>query len=286
MRSEHLYHPFSVSFETLDEYNKSEHQHSFFELVYIISGKGRQCINQFKFDYHAGHLFLITPQDCHSFEIDETTEFFFLRFNDIYIKSKALQVENVSRLEYILHNANHKPGCILKNQSDKGLVKPMVEALLRELVNKDIYDREITEHLVNTIIVIVARNIAKYLPEQVYMSSDQKIVDILNYLQRNIFDPGKTRASVVSEHFGISEHYLGKFFKKHSGQTMQSYLNNYRSSLIEHRLKHSDKRMNEIVVEMGFTDESHLNKFFKNQKGISPTDYRKAILANKMSTAV
>ena len=286
MRSEHLYHPFSVSFETLDEYNKSEHQHSFFELVYIISGKGRQCINQFKFDYHAGHMFLITPQDCHSFEIEETTEFFFLRFNDIYIKSKALQVENVSRLEYILHNANHKPGCILKNQSDKGLVKPMVEALLRELVNKDIYDREITEHLVNTIIVIVARNIAKYLPEQVDMSSDQKIVDILNYLQHHIFDPGKTRASVVSEHFGISEHYLGKFFKKHSGQTMQSYLNNYRSSLIEHRLKHSDKRMNEIVLEMGFTDESHLNKFFKNQKGISPTDYRKAILANKISSAV
>jgi AraC-like DNA-binding protein len=276
MQSQHLYTPFSVSFEKMQEYTKREHQNSFFELVYILSGKGKQCINNYKFDYHQGHMFLITPQDCHSFDIEESTEFFFLRFNDIYIKSKGIHVENVERLEYILHNANHKPGCILKNQSDKGLVRPVVEALIREAINRDIYDREITTQLVNTIIVVVARNIAKYLPEKVDMSSDQKIVDILNYLQSNIYEPEKTRASAVSLHFGISEHYLGRFFKKHSGQTMQSYLNAYRTTLIEHRLKHSDKRMNEIVLELGFTDESHLNKFFRNQKGLSPSDYRKA----------
>ena len=282
MQSEHLYRPFSVSFEKMEEYTKQEHQHSFFELVYILSGKGRQCINNYNFDYHPGHMFLITPQDCHSFEIEESTEFFFLRFNDIYIKSKGIHVENVERLEYILHNANHKPGCILKNQSDKALVKPVVEALIREAINRDIYDKEITAQLVNTIIVVVARNIAKYMPEQVDMSSDQKIVDILNYLQSNIYEPEKIRASAVSLHFGISEHYLGRFFKKHSGQTMQSYLNNYRTTLIEHRLKHSDKRMNEIVLELGFTDESHLNKFFRNQKGLSPREYRKTFQNNAL----
>jgi len=282
MQSEHLYRPFSVSFEKMEEYTKQEHQHSFFELVYILSGKGKQCINNYNFDYQPGHMFLITPQDCHSFEIEESTEFFFLRFNDIYIKSKGIHVENVERLEYILHNANHKPGCILKNQSDKALVKPVVEALIREAINRDIYDKEITAQLVNTIIVVVARNIAKYMPEQVDMSSDQKIVDILNYLQSNIYEPEKIRASAVSLHFGISEHYLGRFFKKHSGQTMQSYLNNYRTTLIEHRLKHSDKRMNEIVLELGFTDESHLNKFFRNQKGLSPREYRKTFQNNAL----
>ena len=30
-------------------------------------------------------MFLITPQDCHSFDIHTTTKFFFIRFNDIYI---------------------------------------------------------------------------------------------------------------------------------------------------------------------------------------------------------
>jgi AraC-like DNA-binding protein len=38
-------------------------------------------------------------------------------------------------------------------------------------------------------------------------------------------------------------------------------------------------RMNEIASEMGFTDESHLNKFFRKQRGMSPTAYRKRLVA-------
>lgn len=274
MKKMNLYEPFSVSFETLDECPLQEYRHSFFELVYILSGTGKQCINQHTIDYQPGHLFLITPHDCHSFDIDTTTQFFFLRFNDIYIKSKSLQTENIQRLEFILQNANHKPGCILKNQTDKNLVRPIVEAIIREAVNRDLYDREITQQLVNTLIVIVARNIAKYLPEKINENPDEKIVDILHYIQTNIYEPEKIRTEVISKHFGISEHYLGRYFKKHCNETLQSYITNYKTTLIEHRLKHSDKRMNEIVSELGFTDESHLNKFFKRQKGVSPKIFR------------
>jgi AraC-like DNA-binding protein len=57
---------------------------------------------------------------------------------------------------------------------------------------------------------------------------------------------------------------------------MQQYITGYRIKMIEHRLMHSDMRMGEIVTELGFTDESHLNKFFRKQKGISPTVFRKS----------
>jgi len=274
MLRENLYEPFSVSFETLDEYPHRGNRHSFFELVYILSGTGRQCINKHQLAYHPGHMFLITPQDCQLFEIESTTQFFFLRFNDVYIKNKTWQMENIRHLEFILQNANHKPGCILKNQTDKSLVRPVVEAMIREAVNKDLYDQEIIQQLVNTLIVIVARNIAKYLPEKINGNSDEKIVAILNYIQTNIYEPEKVRTEVISRHFSISENYLGRYFKKHCNETMQSYINNYKATLIEHRLKHSDKRINEIVSELGFTDESHLNKFFKNQKGLSPKVFR------------
>ncbi|RVU00323.1 AraC family transcriptional regulator [Mucilaginibacter limnophilus] len=274
MTREHLYEPYSVSFETLDTFPKREHRHTFFELVHIIEGTGRQCINKHTFDYIAGHMFLLTPQDCHMFEIETTTRFFFLRFNNIYIRSENLQTESIRHLEYILQNASHEPGCILRNQTDKTLVKPVVDALLRETSGRDLFDKEITRQLVNTLIVVVARNIAKYLPQHIDMASDKKIVNILNYLQQHIYQPEMLRAENVSKHFGLSEHYLGKFFKKHVGQTLQSYINTCRISLIEHRLKHSDKRMNEIVSELGFTDESHLNKFFRSHKGISPKAYR------------
>jgi AraC-like DNA-binding protein len=278
MNKEHLYQPFEIIYKKLDECPKGEHKHMFFELVYILSGTGVQCINENKFDYRAGHMFLITPQDCHSFEIETTTEFFFLRFNDIYIKSKAFQPEDVERLEDILSNANNQPGCILKNLSDKTLVKPITEAIIREYVNRDIYNKELIQQLVNTLIVVVARNIAKYLPDAVNQKTEEKAMDIINYIQKNIYRPEQLRTEIMSSHFGISETYLGKYFKKHTEETIQQYIARHRLKLIEARLKFSDKRINEIAEEFGFTDESHFNKFFRNQNGVSPGQYRKAIL--------
>ncbi len=57
---------------------------------------------------------------------------------------------------------------------------------------------------------------------------------------------------------------------------IQHFIANYKIRLIEHRLKFSDRRINEIAFEFGFADESHLNKFFKKHKSLSLTQYRKA----------
>jgi len=277
MIREILYEPYSIKFATLDEGPETEHKHSFFELVYIQSGTGTQCINNSTSKYHPGHMFLLTPDDCHSFDIATTTEFVFLQFNDIYIKNNGLLSENIRRLEYILQNANHQPGCILKNLPDKTLVKPIVEAIIREYVNRDLYNQELVHQLVNTLIIIVARNIAKYLPEQVNVTTEEKTIDILQYIQHNIYYPEKLKAERISDNFGISNAYLGRYFKKHTNETMQQYITNYKTKLIEHRLKFSDKRINEIANEFGFTDESHLNKYFRKQIGKSPKAYRNLV---------
>lgn len=76
MRREDLYEPYTIEFATVNEGSKKAHKHSFFELVYIVEGTGVQCINKNQFDYHQGHLFLITPEDCHSFDVATPTTFF------------------------------------------------------------------------------------------------------------------------------------------------------------------------------------------------------------------
>ena len=52
---------------------------------------------------------------------------------------------------------------------------------------------------------------------------------------------------------------------------------NYKMKMVESRLLHTDMRINEIVAELGFTDESHLNKLFRKYKGVSPTEFRKRL---------
>ena len=275
MKRENLHQPFEISFNELGESLLKEHDHTFFELVYILSGTGIQWINDNKFQYHDGHLFMITPGDSHSFEIRTTTKFINIKFNDIYIHSTVFGAENIQRLEFILQHANHQPGCILRNKTDKLLVKPIIEAIIREYVNRNLYSKEIIAQLINTIIIVVARNIAMFLPEQVNEYSEEKALNILQYIQTNIYQPDKIKTRTISQHFGISESYLGRYFKKYTNETMQQYILNYKLKLVENRLLHSEMRISEIVAELGFTDESHLNKLFKKYRGCSPTSFKK-----------
>lgn len=274
MNHENLHEPYSITYKTINECSKQVHGHNFFELVYIIEGTGFQCINRSRFAYHADHLFLITPDDYHSFDVQSTTTFFFLRFNNIYLKDGRLPIENVQRLEFILQNANRRPGCILKNQADKQLVKPLIEAIGREYTNRDIYNQELIQQLVNTLIVVVARNIAKYQELDVSEQTDMRVLDMLQYIQTHIYEPAKLRAEQLSRAFSISPAYLSRYFKQHTGETMQQYIASYKTRLIVHRLQHSGKRISEIAAEFNFTDESHFTKFFKSRIGLSPREFR------------
>jgi AraC-like DNA-binding protein len=275
MIKEQLYEPYSISVEIINEYPKRAKQNAFFELVYILDGTGRHCINDNKYSYRPGDMFLLSPEDLHDFKIDTTTQFFFLRFNDIYLKSNGIVKDNIQRLEYLLYNAKQLAGSILKNETDKTLVKIMIESMIREQINRNNCWDKLTLALVNALIVVVARNIEMYLPQEFNDDKEDKALEILQYIQANIYQPQLIKAEHVSKTFGISLSYLGRYFKKHTGKTMQDYIASYKTKLIENRLTYSTMRISEIVDELGFADESHLNKFFKKQKGMNPSEFRK-----------
>jgi len=140
----------------------------------------------------------------------------------------------------------------------------------------DAYNEDLTLHYVNALIVIAARNLSKMRPEQANVNTDKRVLAIIDYIQSNIYDPQQLKASVISAEFGLSETYLGSYFKKQCGESIQYFISNYKMRLIEHRLRFSDSRINEIVEEFGFADESHLNKFFKKRHKISLTEFRKS----------
>ncbi len=273
-----LYQPFEVEYKEMDECPISAHKHNFFELVFIVDGTGVQCINDNKFEYKPDQLFLLMPQDCHSFKIGTRTKFFFIRFNNIYLQ--AQHKEWIQKLEFIFENNNHLPGCILKNRSDKQLVRSLVEAIIREQVNQQAYHLELVQQIINTLITVVARNITFTVPAKLQQKGvSNTSLDMVHYIHQHIYSPDKLKAELIASQFSISPGYISEYFKTHTGESLQQYITNYRLKLVEIRLRYSDLRMNEIAFELGFTDESHLNRMFKKYKGMSPSDYRKELKA-------
>lgn len=273
-----LYTPFEIIVKEIEADHFKKSRNNFFELIHIIDGTGIQTVNKLKFNYRKNNLFLLTPQDTYSFEIETKTTFFSLKFGNTITKGNNSK-ETVHQVEYILQNASHRPGCILKNKNDKPLVAMLIESILNEKNNQQIYFNLIVEQLVQTLITIVARNIALKLPKNIKESSGEPVLEMLHYIQENIFDSKKLKVEVMSKVFHISPSYFGRYFKKQTGESLQTYINNYKMRLVEIRLLNSDMRINEIAYEFNFSDESHFNKTFKKFKGINPSEYRRKVSA-------
>lgn len=274
MEIRNLYEPFELGFIETNEYEVREHKNTFFEMVFVLEGKGVQIINNHKLPYGSDKLFLIFPQDTHRFEISTTSKFFFIRFNQSYLKTQAK--EWVQKLEFIFHNHNHLPGCILKTITDKPLVRALIEALIREHINQQPQQQEVVKQLINTIIIIAARNIVLMPAAATARPASQNAMQLLNYIHQHIYEPGNLKAEVISKHFNVSPKYISEYFKTQTGQSLQEYIMEYKLKLIETRLRFTDMRISEIVHELGFTDTSHLNRLFKKSKGISPSEFRKS----------
>lgn len=270
--------------ENIDQLVKVEHhkevncplkdnQFSFFQIIYVICGKGFLKINNNTASYSEGSLILLTPNDQHYLEIVEKTELLLIKFSERYVKD--YKWNSINSMECLLYGASYLSGCILQNKPDVILVDSIVSSLLHNINHPDLFHEELTLHYVNAIIVIAARNISKMRVEHVASNTDKRALDIINYIQGNIHDPTLLKVSSIAQKFGFSESYLGSYFKKQCGETIQHYILNYKIRLIEHRLLFSDMRVNEIVSEFGFSDESHLNKFFKKRHVMSLTEFRK-----------
>ena len=270
-----MFLPYDIVYEKVDECPYNNRPNHCFEIIYIISGIGKQQINGHTIPYNKGDLLLLTPKDICNFEVIDITEFLFISFHKKYIENNALCMENSLKLDYLLQTATTTKGCILYNSADKYLVKYLTEGIVRELINNSLYSKGLIEQLMNALILIVGRNLVLTLPTELYETSEEKIVNILQFVQANIYQPENIKLERIGEEFGLSTTYVSRYFKKHTQKTLQEYIAQFRINLIVNKLLYTNLRIGEIALELGFTDESHLNRFFKKEMKISPLKFRK-----------
>ena len=76
----------------------------------------------------------------------------------------------------------------------------------------------------------------------------------------------------------LSPNYLHTVFSEGIGMTPYAYVMRKRIEQAQKLILSGEKSMLEIALETGFCSQSHFNKVFKEQTGLTPIEYRKKFL--------
>lgn len=74
---------------------------------------------------------------------------------------------------------------------------------------------------------------------------------------------------------GLSESHFMRWFKKMTGDSFASYVNDRRLANAAEALRRTDDKILYVSQDVGFANLSNFNRQFKKRYGITPKEYRK-----------
>lgn len=248
-----------------------------------MEGTGIHTINNNNYPYQKGNLFLLTPEDIHSFKSDAETRCCIVDFTkELFSKKhrahndRAEISEFFVSMEYIFHNHQNLKGHIGMGAQEAKLTELLLMQLIREKEQSQVYSNIIVQNIVFLLLNIIARLIQENTAGNLNNKGSKNIVhSITAYIQQNIYQKDRLKIESLARNFHKTPDHLNRYFKQQTGLTLKTYINQYKLRLVESRLRYSDLNISEIADELGFTDESHLNKMFRSVYGKTAKEYRK-----------
>ena len=79
----------------------------------------------------------------------------------------------------------------------------------------------------------------------------------------------------IAHTVGVHPVHLTRVFRQNYGCTIGEYVRRQRVEFASRQISKTDSPLSEIAHAAGFSDQSHLNKTFKNTYGFTPSEYRK-----------
>lgn len=271
--------PFEIQEIELTDWKQRPVKNNFFELVLIKNGKGTQCINYNDYEYEKGSIFLLPPLKCHSFNIEESTNFVFLKFTDSFFKNVNKMTidrnEWFKEASYILSNYNQLPGDIIKNEVDRNYLESLIHMILQESRSYGEDSVSLITSFMTSILEILIRNIKNSTYFEIpNNNADNRITKMLAYINENIDKTELLKVEKLADVFMMSPTYVSEYFKKQVKMSLREYIIKAKLKLVEIRLLNSDFTLTEIADELGFTDVSHLSKTFKRYAGTSIKEFK------------
>ena len=102
---------------------------------------------------------------------------------------------------------------------------------------------------------------------------DAKLMQALEFIHRNYHKD--INLAIVSNHVSMNYSVFSHAFRQYTGVSFVQYLRELRMTEAKRLLETTDQKIIEIGAQVGYRNDKHFMKAFKEFCGVSPTEYRK-----------
>lgn len=248
----------------LDDVVKS-HKHQFFQLQFFLSGSEQLTMAQDNLTLKANHLIIIPPDTMHHY--------------------KFLQNSTVLDIKFNVEPAFYKIIQPILNQKEFYLNTPALLMIIQQLqTSATISTQQRLETYPITLDTLLKLFLLEVYQEKVKHESlpfvkdtfvevprNSKIQSMIDYLNNHYAED--ITLETLSARYHYSESYITRIFRDAINMTPNQLLQKIRLEKGIQLLDSSNYPIEYIANSVGFS-LNYFSKFFKAQKGLTPTDYR------------
>jgi AraC-like DNA-binding protein len=228
------------------------------EMGVVLSGQMRRSYDSIDIDLSAGDVWFCNMWEPHGFQITETPcEVIVFEIFPPLLYHKLL---NYNWLLPFNSSVKSRPGT---SEHDRDEVISITSKVKQELTSAAV-DQIRLQLLMFQLIQLVTRNSpdnsAKIIEHTI--SSQHRIAPAMELVfQKRRFIPLEEAAQACA----MSKNGFGRLFSKMMRTTFPKFALNYRIRGALHEHSHSDKKLEAIATDWGFTDASHLHKYLSRK---------------------
>lgn len=236
-----------------------------FVFHYVISGTGRLMAdssdgNTRTFPIKSGQGFMLFPGQVNTYVADKELpwEYTWIEFDGLRAK-EMVALAGLTKDMPVYHAAS----------------KEMCRNMMDEMLYIARHSNETPFHLIGHLYLFLdclTRSAASLKLRQGERIRDFYIKEALSFIEQNF--QNDISVEDIAAFCGLNRSYFGKIFRDTLGKPPQEFLMSYRMAKAAELLKLTKLSVRDIGNAVGYPNQLHFSRAFKNIYGISPRDWR------------
>ncbi len=240
-------------------------------------GVASLAVNDRKRIASRNHVVILTDEsviDGINFTPDFDGIGFFMSYN--LLQEILKDITNISDLFLLTHNY---PVFEIRDEELRSLQSLFERIRERERMLYHKYRKEVVRLLILTMIYDMGNVFDRVIDRSMQASRQSRaariFVEYVQLVERNFRQ--QRQVQWYAAQMGLSPKYLCEAISGISRRSPNEWIDKFVTTEIRNLLRHTDKRISEIAADLNFPTQSFLGKYFKDNVGVSPTDYRNGI---------